>query len=188
VEPGIGVFAEKEDLLPFEEAKLYGHNAVHALIGYLAQEKGLADMAGALRDPELHRIGREAFMQESGAALIQKYKGLDPLFTETGYTAYAADLLERMGNAHLTDAVERVIRDPERKLGWNDRLVGTMRLALSAGIEPTSFAQGTAGAMRYAFADLDDFDRRDRLLDLWRREGASAAEAAAIAGLVFAAE
>ena len=33
---GIDVFVEKDDLLPFEEAKLYGHNAIHALIGYLA--------------------------------------------------------------------------------------------------------------------------------------------------------
>ncbi len=33
---GIEVFEEKEDLLPFEEAKLYGHNAVHSLLGYLA--------------------------------------------------------------------------------------------------------------------------------------------------------
>ena len=32
----IQVFEEKDDLLPFEEAKLYGHNAVHALLGYLA--------------------------------------------------------------------------------------------------------------------------------------------------------
>jgi len=29
---GIRVFEEKDDLLPFEEAKLYGHNAVHAML------------------------------------------------------------------------------------------------------------------------------------------------------------
>ncbi|MDE3069044.1 MAG: hypothetical protein KGJ60_16050, partial [Verrucomicrobiota bacterium] len=34
---GIEVFVEKPDLLPFEEAKLYGHNAVHALLGFLAR-------------------------------------------------------------------------------------------------------------------------------------------------------
>src|ERR1039458_5305841 len=37
---GIEVFVEKPDLLPFEEAKLYGHNAVHALMGYLAARTG----------------------------------------------------------------------------------------------------------------------------------------------------
>ena len=35
---GITVFDEKGTLQPFEEAKLYGHNAAHALMGYLAQE------------------------------------------------------------------------------------------------------------------------------------------------------
>ncbi len=44
---GIEVFVEKDDLLPFEEAKLYGHNAIHALIGYLADLEGLATMAEA---------------------------------------------------------------------------------------------------------------------------------------------
>jgi len=33
--PGIGVFIEKDDLLPFEEAKLYAHNAVHSLLGFV---------------------------------------------------------------------------------------------------------------------------------------------------------
>ena len=42
---GITAFIEKDDLLPFEEAKLYGHNAIHALIGYLAHERGLTLMS-----------------------------------------------------------------------------------------------------------------------------------------------
>ena len=37
---GIRVFEEKTDLLPFEEAKLHGHNAIHALLGYLARLQG----------------------------------------------------------------------------------------------------------------------------------------------------
>src|SRR5262245_41940301 len=37
---GIAVFEEKPDLLPFEEAKLYGHNAVHAAAAYLGALAG----------------------------------------------------------------------------------------------------------------------------------------------------
>ena len=56
---GIEVFVEKDDLLPFEEAKLYGHNAIHALIGYLADLRGLPTMADAGRDAGImaHRAG-----------------------------------------------------------------------------------------------------------------------------------
>jgi mannitol-1-phosphate 5-dehydrogenase len=48
----------------------------------------------------------------------------------------------------LGDTVERITRDPGRKLGWNDRLVGTMRLALRQGIVPRRYARGAAAALR----------------------------------------
>jgi mannitol-1-phosphate 5-dehydrogenase len=144
---GIEVFIEKPDLLPFEEAKLYGHNAVHALIGYLAARRGYRFMSEAAGDQPLMKLAREAFLEESGAGLIARHHGLDPLFTPAGYQAYADDLLERMTNPYLRDRTERVIRDTPRKLAWDDRLVGTMRLALDAGITPQRFALGAAAAL-----------------------------------------
>ena len=143
-ERGLSVFEEKPDLLPFEEAKLYGHNATHALLGYLANRKGYPVISQV--DSELLALAREAFLEESGPAMIARHGGLDPLFTPEGYRAYADDLLERMVNPWLRDAVARVIRDPHRKLGWHDRLIGTMRLALDAGVTPHRFAQGAAAA------------------------------------------
>ncbi len=145
---GIEVFEEKADLLPFEEAKLYGHNATHALIGYLLREKGGVTMAEATRVPELLTLAREAFLLESGEALCRKYRGVDSLFTQAGFAAYVEDLLVRMTNPFLQDAVERVTRDTRRKLGWDDRLIGTLRLALGQGIQPDRYARGAAAALR----------------------------------------
>ena len=48
---GITTFVEKEDLLPFEEAKLYGHNATHALAAYLGSLRGLGRIADLRQDP-----------------------------------------------------------------------------------------------------------------------------------------
>ena len=170
---GIAVFDEKDDLLPFEEAKLFGHNAVHALLGYLLRESGARYISDAASRPDLMALAREAFLEESGAALCRKYAGLDPLFTETGFTAYADDLLERMVNPHLMDTVERITRDPRRKLAWNDRLVGTMRLCLSQGVEPKRFARGAAAALN-ALA-TEDSDIAGRPYDLlWPEADASA--------------
>jgi mannitol-1-phosphate 5-dehydrogenase len=144
---GIQVFEERADLLPFEEAKLYGDNATHALAAYLGAIRGiqhiaeLRDLAGAM--PFL----RAAFIGESGEALVRKYADMDPLFTAQGYRQYADDLLERMTNPYLRDTVERVGRDPERKLGWDDRLIGTIRLALHEGVEPRRYALGAAAAL-----------------------------------------
>ena len=145
---GIEVFVEKEDLLPFEEAKLYGHNAIHALIAYLADLKGYRVMSEAGKDPWIKETARKAFIDESGAALIQaNAQAGDPLFTEEGYSEYAKDLLVRITNPNLNDLVERVGRDHPRKLGIEDRLYGTMVIALEQGVEPRNLALGAAAGV-----------------------------------------
>ena len=140
---GIDVFIEKDDLLPFEEAKLYGHNAIHAMLAYLGAAKGYAKMTELKGDAAVMKIAQSAFLNESGAALVKKYSHLaDELFTEAGYRAYAEDLLERMTNRYLADTVARAGRDPRRKLGYHDRIFGTMDLAFSEGIRPVNMAVG----------------------------------------------
>lgn len=148
---GIPVFAEKDDLLPFEEAKLYGHNAVHALVGYLGDRAGYT-YAGEVRgDERIMAIAREAMFEECGAALIAKYANLgDSLFTKEGFAAYGAELLIRMTNPYLNDELARLGRDPRRKLSWDDRIVGTIRLALTHGIEPRQMALAGAAALAFA--------------------------------------
>ena len=170
---GIEVFEEKPDLLPFEEAKLYGHNAIHALIGYLAHERGCRRMAEAGEDAALMKMAREAFLLECGAGLIHQHAGVDTLFTPAGFQAYADDLLARMVNPFLSDAVARVIRDSRRKLGWDDRLIGAMRLALAAGVAPKRLACGVRIAMR------------SLLREIWPEPARASSEADEILRLIF---
>ncbi|MFA5042485.1 MAG: hypothetical protein WC381_02395 [Kiritimatiellia bacterium] len=182
---GIPIFIEKDDLLPFEEAKLYGHNATHALMGYLARRQGCATMADVRRNPRILELARAAFLQESGAALIRKYHGLDPLFTEAGYREYAEDLLARMTNPHLRDLVERVVRDPRRKLGWDDRLVGAMRLALGQGIAPRCYALGARAALDM-LCESEPERNEARLLDaLWAEAKADEREKQQVKDLIL---
>jgi mannitol-1-phosphate 5-dehydrogenase len=157
---GIDVFIEKPDLLPFEEAKLYGHNAIHALIAYLADRKGMNTVADAGKDKEIMQIARKAFIEESGAALIQRYQSLgDSLFTPAGYEAYADDLLARMVNPNLNDLISRVGRDHVRKLGYEDRLYGTMHLALRYHVEPKNLALGAAAGVLSMIKRQAGFDK-----------------------------
>jgi len=184
---GIAVFEEKDDLLPFEEAKLYGHNATHALVGYLGRRRGFATMAEAGTDPRIRAIARHAFLEESGRALCAAHAGVDPLFTVDGWRAYADDLLDRMANPHLRDAVDRIIRDPRRKLGWHDRLVGVMRLARRQGIAARHYALGAAAALRLLQAE----ERRAgaALLDaVWAEATPDPEEAAAMKALIAEAD
>lgn len=163
---GIGAFIEKDDLLPFEEAKLYGHNATHALVGYLANARGCEYMSDVIADTELVEFARRAFLDESGRGLIARYSGVDDLFTPEGYRKYAEDLLVRMMNPHLRDRVERIIRDSHRKLSWNDRLVGTMRIVLDADVVPERFAAAAAAALDVLCKE-EGSNREDILAGLW---------------------
>jgi mannitol-1-phosphate 5-dehydrogenase len=184
---GIEVFEQKPDLLPFEEAKLYGHNAAHALLGYLARQRSLRFVAETAEDAGLMSFVRDAFLEESGQALIARRGGVDPLFTPEGYRAYADDLLERMTNPWLSDTVERVTRDPRRKLGWNDRLVGTMRLALAQNVEPCRFAVGSAAAMEVLLGEEPGKTETEILQNVWAGDRASEADQSRILNLMSAA-
>jgi mannitol-1-phosphate 5-dehydrogenase len=186
---GIDVFQEKTDLMPFEEAKLYGHNATHALAAYIGGMIGVSQISELRQMDDVMTFLRRAFIEESGKALCRKHEGIDSLFTAEGYGAYADDLLERMMNPLLGDTVERVGRDPERKLGWDDRLTGTMRIALSQGIQPRCYALGAAAALArmkpsllHTCSPVDDV-----LMPLWEHELPEAEECAMVIQCVAAA-
>jgi mannitol-1-phosphate 5-dehydrogenase len=168
--PGIRVFIEKDDLLPFEEAKLYGHNAIHALLGFIGMLRGYTKMTDLKGDAPLMNVAREAFVRESGAALVRKYATLgDELFTKAGYCLYADDLLDRMTNPYLADTVARAGRDIVRKLGVSDRIFGTMTLALEHGIEPTNMAMGAMAGVALLLASAAEYGLPEELGSLdWR--------------------
>jgi mannitol-1-phosphate/altronate dehydrogenase len=154
---GIEVFQEKDDLLPFEEAKLFGHNAVHSMLGFFAALRGYTFMSEIRNDPTLYEYGLHAFMNESGAFLLDKYRNFDdPLFTREGFTFYATDLLERMTNPYLRDEVQRICRDPLRKLDYDDRFFGTIRGALQYGVRPTILPKAVLGAICYIIKNKVD--------------------------------
>lgn len=194
--PGISAFEEKDDLLPFEEAKLYGHNAAHTMLGFLGALSG-TDLLSDLRNrSDWMAALRTAFLEESGSALIARYGRLgDPLFTPDGFHLYVDDLLARMTNPYLGDTVARAIRDPLRKLGPSDRLFGAMRLCLAHGVEPEAWALGALAGLHALPAEHPSagFLRRgqrmdgagfERLLEKLWGEGCPAEERLKIAGLL----
>jgi len=185
---GISVFEEKQNLLPFEEAKLYGHNATHALAAYLGAIRGVERIADLRQVPGALPFLRAAFIEESGEALVRKHAGVDPLFTREGYIEYANDLLERMTNPYLHDSVERVGRDPQRKLGWDDRLIGTMRIALRQGLEPWRYAVGAAAALAtMGPAAVDGDTSADTLLSpIWHKTPSQSQEKERVLDLIEA--
>jgi mannitol-1-phosphate 5-dehydrogenase len=162
---GIEVLVEKPDLLPFAQAKLYGHNAGHALAAYLAHQLGFTRIDQLAGRPDILQFVLDAMLLESGAPLCRRYTGSDPMFTTDGFRHYAEDLIVRMVNPYVRDTVARVGRDPARKLGWDDRLIGAMRLAAAAGVRPQRYALGVAAAL--AWLQVSEQAAPAFLLRLW---------------------
>lgn len=167
--PGMLVLREVDDLAPFEAAKLLGHNATHALAAYLGSLLDLELVADLQGVPGAMTFLRTAFLEESGRTLCAQFAGSDPLFTPAGYAAFADDLLARMVNPHLADTIARAARDPRRKLGWDDRLVGLIRLGIREGIPTPRYAMGVAAGLEVLRREegLPGGDAADLLPGCW---------------------
>ena len=148
-ERGLTQFIPKPLLDPFALTKFHGHNAIHYCLGLEAKERGLIYMHQVREDADLMAWAREAFVHEAGVGLRNKFLNFeDELFTQDGFAAYANDALERMINPYLRDPIDRVTRDPKRKLGWDDRLVGSIRYAINAGLNPKKMIRSARKGLR----------------------------------------
>ncbi len=162
-EVGVKNLYAKADLVPFEEAKLYGHNANHLLLALLAAERGCTSMSEAAKYPEIVDYTLQALIQESGAALCKKYAGVDEYFETANWSAWAQELVRRMISPLLSDAIARVARDLTRKLGWEDRIVGAARLCQTQGVDCPRLRHGIDIALRFNAIDaLLEGDWKDR--------------------------
>ena len=139
-----------ENIRAAREKKLLIHNMGHAAFAYLAWSQGVApegNPAGAIQPGSpIERIVRRA-MEESAAGLLHRYA---TEFTKDEMNDYIEQLLQRFANVDLNDTVERIARDPLRKLATNDRLVGAAISAKEAEVEPEAILLSIAAALRYA--------------------------------------
>ena len=127
----------------FTERKLYIHNAGHALLAYLGYLGGYEYGYEALADEDIYFQVRGA-MEESARALVRKYHP-----PAGALLANIDDLLTRFANRALGDSVLRLGRDPLRKLGHTDRLVGAALNALADGVIPTNLVTGIAAGLHF---------------------------------------
>ena len=123
--------------------KLFTYNALNAMIAYLGFLKGYKLLSEAANDPELLKTALIA-NEESGEALCQKYGFLPEEQRQFGEAAIA-----KYQKQEIVDPIERNARDPLRKLGRNDRLVGPACLAIECGISPRALSIGIGAALHY---------------------------------------
>ncbi|NLG24969.1 MAG: hypothetical protein GX558_06410 [Clostridiales bacterium] len=144
--PSVPEFEPTRDFKGFLERKFYTYNAANGTVSYLGALLGHTHIAQAARDPRVAEV-LERVYHETGAALAAKYHL--PLADQM---AFAAASRAKLRDEVIVDTIERNARDPMRKLGPDDRLVGSARLALRYGVEPAGLATAIAAALHYRAA------------------------------------
>jgi len=145
--PAIDGLQPCDNLPARQEQKMFTHNTGHSLFAYLGYLKGYKYIHEAVRDGCIRDIALGA-LGESGRALIKKHK-----IDGHEHQEYVENLLERFNNVPLGDTVSRGAKDPIRKLGGEDRLVGAAKLALEYSVRPDYLALGIAAAFDYDNAE-----------------------------------
>ncbi len=141
--PAVLGLAPKENFQCGLIQKLYTYNSVNAVITYLGYLKGHVLLSDAANDVEIAELAREA-SRESCEALCAHFG-----FDREGQDKFAAPAIAKFQNRQIVDSIARNARDPIRKLGRNDRLVGPACMAIGHGIRPEALCIGIAAALRY---------------------------------------
>ncbi len=128
------------------EEKLYVLNCGHAVCAYLGLMRGYRYIHEAMGDEEMSRAVIGAMLEAQRALQAKHGRTLH-------YAAFINEILETFSNAALMDTINRVGRDPIRKLQADDRLVGPAKLAYRYGINSPNLIKGCAAALAYYQAE-----------------------------------
>jgi mannitol-1-phosphate 5-dehydrogenase len=131
-------------LMAYVERKLFTLNTGHAITAYLGSLAGYATVVQAIEDEEIRSVVRGA-MEESGEVLIRRYG-----FDRAAHAAYIDKILSRFANPWLKDEVQRVGREPIRKLGRADRLIRPLLGTLEYDCAHGQLLRGIAACLCYA--------------------------------------
>lgn len=143
-----------EKIVPYEpfhyylERKLYIHNMAHVVVAFLGRRMGATLIDEAAADPSVQKI-ITGCMTESAATLSEKYQV--PYYE---LHLHIENLVHRFQNIYLKDTIDRVARDPMRKLQPKDRLVGAARNCEEMGKRP--FYLAFAIALALSFFETND--------------------------------
>ena len=134
------------DLAPYIERKLFTVNTGHAATAYFGFAAGHERISDALADQSVAEAVARVLAETS--TLIVRRHG----FSEAEQAQYRATILERFRNPELPDTVERVGRQPLRKLGRNERFIAPAADLAQQGEEVSGLVAAVGAALRFDVA------------------------------------
>ncbi|WP_053387408.1 mannitol-1-phosphate 5-dehydrogenase [Leucobacter japonicus] len=136
-----------ERLEPYIERKLFTVNTGHATTAYVGRRAGYSEISEAIVAPEV-RERVLAALRETKELLVREH-GFDPDEQE----AYLQRILVRFENPHLTDTLQRVGRQPLRKLSRHERFIEPASRLAALGVQPTGLLAAIDALLAFDVAD-----------------------------------
>jgi mannitol-1-phosphate 5-dehydrogenase len=157
-EPSIPDATWVDDLAPYIERKLFTVNTGHAATAYHGFARGIKKLSDALAD-ETVRAAVTGVLDETRRLLVAKHD-----FTAEAQQAYVDKILQRFANPYLPDTVDRVGRQPLRKLSRSERLIGPAAELAERGIRPRHLLATVEAALSFDVPDDPESIELQRLL------------------------
>lgn len=136
-------FQAQERLQDLLEIKLYTYNCLNACISYLGELSGYTTLAEAAADAYI-------------AGRARKLKGVidDALSLEYGITpldqaSFSRKALEKFENKEIIDPIARNVRDVQRKLSPNERMIAPLRMFRKYNMHCVALLETIAAALHY---------------------------------------
>lgn len=138
--PPVSSITPVEGFGNFLTRKLFTYNAASCIIAYLGWLKGYTVYGEAANDPEiLAKLDRNYATTNRVLCRVFGY-------TEEDQAQFAMLSRDKFTNREIVDTIERNAREPHRKLGAEERIIGPLKLIAAQG-EDTSVLVETAAAM-----------------------------------------
>lgn len=155
------------ELEPYLQRKIYIINGGHAISAYLGKAQGKTTVQDVLHDSQLLPKVRGAMLE--AAAALEKMYG----FPHQKLVDYMEKLMVgRFTTPGVSDPVERVGREPIRKLSPQDRIMGPALKCQELGLPNDYLLQGAASA--FHFTNSED-QQAVELQDYIQKNGIEAA-------------
>ena len=142
--------------------KMYTNNTSNAVIAYNGYLLGYRFVADAANSREVSHLLDEAY-REINDTLVASL-GVDKAQQE----AFSSQARSKYCDHTIVDTIVRHGKDPLRKLGPEDRLIGPSRMALDHGIDPKVIIDTIAAAL---FLDAPGDESAQKLARLRRQQG-----------------
>jgi mannitol-1-phosphate 5-dehydrogenase len=154
--PGIPGLNFCDNIDAFYARKLFMNNAGHALLGYRGHLAGYRLVHEPLDVPEI-RSHLTYMLSLACQALADKFS--------LSAGSLSEDLVTwRFANRELADPIQRVARNPLRKLGPGERLAGLVRLLQASRLATEPVSRVIADALRYRDPEDPECEELSRIL------------------------